>query len=495
MGKLRTLVAPGTLASKLNHAGAPTLLASLVALMLVGCTDAVDTRAVEQLARVCAAGPTTKGIDVSYYQGTIDWAKVKNAGVAFAFVRVSDGLANVDSRFSQNWSGTRAAGVIRGAYQFFRPNLDAAAQANLFVQKVGKLAADDLPPVIDVEVTGSQTAAVIAANVRIWIDIVEAATGKKPIIYTGYYFWRDSVGNAKFPGYPLWVAAYVNHCPDLPSDWDRWSFWQTSSSGQVGGIAGAVDLNSFNGDRAGLLAMTGVAATCGDSRCEGSETTETCAVDCPPCGVIAASGGTIDDGDACFEGGGNPMFLRSVSDAGAEGDLRWTYATDAAAEGNFAQWNLYLAEAGRYSVEVYTDATYGKSKKASYRVSARGAAAVPVVIDQTAVNGWQALGEFEFAAGGNQGVHVGDNTGEPAVAKVQLAFDSVRLTRLDLPIDPMVPPPNDDGCNAGTGTGPYHGAGLGLLLAVVAIGWPRSRSRPRTRSRPASQARSRRHRR
>jgi GH25 family lysozyme M1 (1,4-beta-N-acetylmuramidase) len=477
MRKLRTVLRPGSARATTLMA---RLVASAVASMLVACTGAVDTSEVEQLARVCAAGPTTKGIDVSYYQGTIDWAKVKAAGVAFAFVRVSDGLANIDSKFSQNWSGTRAAGVIRGAYQFFRPNLDAAAQANLFVQKVGKLAADDLPPVIDVEATGSQSAAVIAAKVRIWIDIVEAATGKKPIIYTGYYFWRDSVGDAKFPGYPLWIAAYVNHCPDLPSGWDTWSFWQTSSTGQIAGIAGAVDINSFNGDRAGLLAMTGVAATCGDNKCEGSETTETCAVDCPPCGVVAAAGGTIDDGDACFEGGGNPMFLRSVTDAGAEGDLLWTYATNAAAEGNFAQWNLYLAEAGRYSVEVYTDATYGKSKKASYRISASGAADVSVAIDQTAVNGWQALGEFEFAAGGRQFVHVGDNTGEPSVDKVQLALDSVRLTRLDLPVDPIPPPASDEGCNAGRASAATQlGASGGLLLALVAIGWPRRRRRRR----------------
>ena len=485
MRKLRTVLGPSNGAFGPGSERATTLMARLVASavasMLVACTGAVDTREVEQLARVCAAGPTTKGIDVSYYQGTIDWAKVKTAGVAFAFVRVSDGLATIDAKFSQNWSGARAAGVVRGAYQFFRPNLDAAAQANLFVEKVGTLAADDLPPVIDVEASGSQSAAVIAAKVRIWIDIVEAATGKKPIIYTGYYFWRDSVGDAKFPGYPLWVAGYVNHCPDVPLGWDTWSFWQTSSTGQVRGIAGAVDLNTFNGDRAGLLAMTGVAATCGDNKCEGTETTETCAVDCPPCGVIAAAGGLIDDGDACFEGGGNPMFLRSVSDAGAQGDLFWTYATDAAAAGNFAQWNLYIADAGRYAVEVYTDAGYGKSKKASYLVTANGASAVPVAIDQTAVNGWQSLGEFQFAAGGKQSVRVNDNTGEPAAAKVQLALDAVRLTRLDLPVDPMPPPASDEGCNAGSaGTGTLRGAGAALLLmAVVAVSWPRRRTRRR----------------
>lgn len=455
----------------------PLVSALASALALAGCandmSEGIGTSAVEQLARVCAAGPTTKGIDVSYYQGNIDWAKVKASGVEFAFVRVSDGLNNIDSKFAQNWSGSRAAGVIRGAYQFFRPNLDAKAQAELFLDKIGTLAPDDLPPVIDVEATGSQTAAVIAAKVRTWIDIVEAATGKKPIIYTGYYFWRDSVGDAKFPGYPLWIAAYVNHCPDIPTGWDSWAFWQTSAMGQVPGIGTDTDLNTFNGARNDLLKLTGVAATCGDNKCEGNETTESCAVDCPPCGVIAATGGTVDDGDACFVGGGNPMYLRSVNTAGSDGDLIWTYATDAATEANNAQWNLYLAAAGRYKVEVYTDAAYAKSKKAQYRVRANSVDGTPVVIDQTAVNGWQTLGEFEFAAAGNQFVHVGDNTGEPSADKVQLAFDSVRLTRLDLPVDPVEPTPKaDDGCSAG---GSPASTGAWLLIGLVAILWPRQR--------------------
>lgn len=455
-------------------------------LVLAGCTsdvsDGFDTSAVEQLARVCAAGPTTKGIDVSFYQGNIDWAKVKASGVEFAFVRVSDGLVNLDSKFAQNWSGSRAAGVIRGAYQFFRPNLDAKAQADLFLEKIGTLAPDDLPPVIDVEATGSQSASVIAAKVRTWIDIVEAATGKKPIIYTGYYFWRDSVGDAKFPGYPLWIAAYVNHCPDIPTGWATWDFWQTSSTGQIPGIGTDTDVNSFNGARADLLKLTGVAPTCGDNKCEGNETTESCAVDCPPCGVIAATGGVVDDGDACFVGGGNPMYLRAVTTAGADGDLIWTYATDAAAEANNAQWNLYLAAAGRYKVEVYTDATYAKSKKAQYHVRANGVNGAPVVIDQTVVNGWQTLGEFDFASAGDQFVHVGDNTGEPSADKVQLAFDSVRLTRLDLPVDPIDPvPTKDEGCNATGGMAASNGAWL--LIGAVALLWPRRRANPRRKRR------------
>jgi GH25 family lysozyme M1 (1,4-beta-N-acetylmuramidase) len=449
-----------------------TLLVVLA--LFAACADSEpETASVEQLARVCASGPTLKGMDVSFYQGDIDWAKVKADGIAFAFVRVSDGLANIDSKFSRNWNGARANGILRGAYQYFRPNLDATAQARLFLDKVGTMAPDDLPPVIDVEATGSQSAATIAAKVKIWIDIVSKATGKTPIIYTGFYFWRDSVGNASFVNNPLWVAAYVTHCPDIPSVWPSWAFWQTTDKGAVAGIANGVDMNTFNGDKAALLKLTGVAATCGDNKCEGTETTETCSVDCPPCGVIAATGGTVDDGDSCFVGGGSPQFLRNVTTAGNDGDLVWTYATDAAAEGNSGQWNLYFADAGTYRVEVFTDATFAKSKKASYRIRARGADGAPVVIDQTAVNGWQSLGDVTFAAGGSQFIHVGDNTGEPSANKVQLAFDSVRLTRLDLTVDP--PPDEVTTSNKGCSSSQPGSTGLFVLLALVALVRPRSR--------------------
>src|SRR5262245_49864735 len=81
----------------------------------------------------CKLGPTTAGIDVSYYQGDISWARVRRAGVQFAFIRISDGATILDSQFATNWSGARGANVLRGAYQFFRPEEDPIAQANVLV--------------------------------------------------------------------------------------------------------------------------------------------------------------------------------------------------------------------------------------------------------------------------------------------------------------------------------------------------------------------------
>jgi len=207
-------------------------------------------------ARVCADGTTTKGIDVSKWQGTIDWAKVKNAGYAFAFIRVSDGANTVDSKFSSNWANAKAAGIIRGAYQFFRPGQSVTAQADLMISKLGPYQPGDLPPVIDVEDDAGLAPATVASRVRQWVDRVKGAVGVEPIVYTGKYFWRDEVGSpASFAPNALWIAQYTSLCPDIPGPWTRWTFWQYTDAGSVPGISGHVDTNRFNGSLAQLQAF------------------------------------------------------------------------------------------------------------------------------------------------------------------------------------------------------------------------------------------------
>src|SRR6266545_2185857 len=102
-----------------------------------------------QAAMVCAKGATVPGIDVSKWQGTIDWSAVASSGVVFAFIRVNHGLDDIDEEFAASWSGARRAGVVRGAYQYFLPDEDAVAQADLFLARMGPLEPGDLPPVLD----------------------------------------------------------------------------------------------------------------------------------------------------------------------------------------------------------------------------------------------------------------------------------------------------------------------------------------------------------
>jgi len=228
-------------------------------------------------------------------------------------------------------------------------------------------------------------------------------------------------------------------------------FWQHSATGSVAGIPGStLDINVFNGTLDDLRSFT-AGGTCGDGRCSGDETTDSCPADCPPCGVIAADGGTIDDGDACFVAGGPAAYLRHVSYGGDQGDLIWTHATPSATEANFAQWNLFFAEPGRYRVEVYTAHAYATSTRAAYVAQAAG---IPTtfVIDQTAADGWQVLGDLDFAARGDQWIHLADNTGEPVSANAQLVFDAVRLTRRK-DDQPPPPPTGAGGCTTGPGAG------------------------------------------
>lgn len=442
-----------------------------LAIMLVvgGCADSASQLArLEQPTTVCGSGPTLKGVDVSYYQGAIDWPAVKADGVEFAFVRVSDGTGFEDPRFEPNWAGARANGIVRGAYQYFRPNQDPIAQADLLLEHLGTPDPDDLPPVIDVENTGNLAPDQIEANVRVWIDRVAAATAKQPIIYTGLYFWRDEVGSPDLTSSPLWHAQYTSAaCPSIAPPWTEWAFWQFTSSGKVAGIAGNVDLNRFNGTREQLTAMTGEPRVCG---------------------TIAADGGAIDDGDPCFQAGGPQAYLRGVSDAGAGGDLIWTHATDAATEANFATWNLVFAEPGRYEFAVATPAAYAQSTKARYSIRVAGVTS-DVMIDQTAVDGYQTLGEFDVVVGGDQYVHLGDNTGEARADDIQLVFDTVRITRIDPPSDDPgdAVPPDETGCSTGGGAGFAIAIALGLAVRRRRVD-TRNRSRVDTLTRLTSTA-------
>lgn len=210
---------------------------------------------------VCARSKTLlHGIDVSVWQGAVDWKAAKTAGVTFAFARASDGTAHRDEEFKANWAGMRAQGVIRGAYQFFRPSVDALAQADLLIamiEEAGGLAADDLPPVIDLEADEGVAPALIQQRALQWIARVEHVLKRKPIVYSGANF-APSIADACVD-YPLWApnykASYQGACPTINEAWTRWVFWQWTSTGSIDGIDGDVDRNVFDGSLDDLKAF------------------------------------------------------------------------------------------------------------------------------------------------------------------------------------------------------------------------------------------------
>jgi lysozyme len=270
----------------------PLVLGTLVSLSLsgAGCGSA-DSSSSEHpaaqdapLATSCAtpANGPVQGVDVSRYQGSFDWAAARAQGIAFGYASIGDGTGFGDPMFAANWANMAAAGVPRGAYQFFEPGDDAATQANLMVQAVGQLGAGDLPCMIDVETAGPN----LAAAVQTWVDIVQAGTGKTPIIYTGPYFWEDNVGATNFGNNPLWIADYGPSCPLIPNGWSTWTMWQYSDGG------GSLDHDVFNGSLSDLQALGG-----GGGSCTPQETQDAADFGCA-CVGGQASGGYCD-GTGC----------------------------------------------------------------------------------------------------------------------------------------------------------------------------------------------------
>jgi len=189
------------------------------------------------------AGYAVHGIDVSAYQGKINWQLVAGHRVQFAFIKATEGITLRDSRFRANWRGAGRAGVYRGAYHFFQPNYDGAAQANLFTRTV-PLQAGDLPPVLDVEAPDFHDVATMRRNLATWLRLVERHYGVRPILYSNYGFYRRYLAG-HFDEYPLWLAHYEVDSPRLPAE--KWIIWQHSDESYVPGIRGTVDFNVFQG--------------------------------------------------------------------------------------------------------------------------------------------------------------------------------------------------------------------------------------------------------
>ena len=193
------------------------------------------------------------GIDISKWQGEIDWPEVKRAGTAFVFIKATEGGDHLDERFHENWRAAKAAGIPRGAYHFVFWCRSAEEQAAWFRKNV-PADADALPPVLDLEWNGhSRTCpkkidtALARKKIVILLKAMHDHTGKKPIIYTDIPFHAD-VLEGQLKDYSFWLRSVA--APPGERYEDRpWSLWQYTTTGKVPGIKGAVDRNAFAGSR------------------------------------------------------------------------------------------------------------------------------------------------------------------------------------------------------------------------------------------------------
>ncbi len=211
-------------------------------------------------ALVASALAYGDGIDISHWQGSVNWTKVRSDDITFAFLKATEGTTYADPTLATNWAGAEKVGIYRAAYHFARPSAaagSAARQARFFVSTAGTFdGRGDLPPVLDLEATGGLGPRALRSWVSTWLTTVEELTGRTPILYFSPYFWIDNLGNSTaFTRYPLWIAHYTTKAPMVPGGWPRWTFWQRTSTGRVDGIAGNVDMNRFNGTNADLAAL------------------------------------------------------------------------------------------------------------------------------------------------------------------------------------------------------------------------------------------------
>ncbi|MDQ4071194.1 MAG: glycoside hydrolase family 25 protein [Actinomycetota bacterium] len=207
-----------------------------------------------------AAAPFIHGIDVSNWQGTVDWGAVRRSGRLFAFAKATEGGTFVDRSYAANRAGMALAGLtMRGLYHFARPDRNpAAVEAAHFLRTVGPLGEGEVA-VLDLEVAPGPGVGDWAAE---WLALVERGTGRTPILYS-YQSYLYSVPTARLTGYPLWIAAWGNNDGRIPASppksdrWARWTFWQYTSNATVPGVVGRVDDSVFAGSPAELAAYGG----------------------------------------------------------------------------------------------------------------------------------------------------------------------------------------------------------------------------------------------
>ena len=198
-----------------------------------------------------------KGIDVSHDNGIVDWAKVAEAGITFAFLKATQGDGFVDPLFENNLGGCVDHGIAHGVYHYLTPGDQAADQAAHFLhtiqEKVGQL-----PPVMDVEATfafrgGPDLWRALPLEERVekvvrFGEAVQVATGVSPLLYASPAYIEEVLGSdVRLGQFGLWVAEYEVSAPRVPAPFKRYRCWQYSDSGTVPGAGTGVDLDLWNG--------------------------------------------------------------------------------------------------------------------------------------------------------------------------------------------------------------------------------------------------------
>lgn len=202
------------------------------------------------LTQVSLGMPIRSGIDISHYQGTIQWASLPRDRVQFVFAKATEGVDFVDAKFGANRQGAWDVAIPFGAYHFGQPGNPWQSDLDNFCRTVGVLRSSDLPPVLDIEATGGLSVKTLRNWVQAWLDGCQQRLGAKPILYVGASFSANQLGGCKGLGdyAHLWIADWGDTEPAYPTEWSGWSFWQYTNKGTITGITGNVDLDYAAGN-------------------------------------------------------------------------------------------------------------------------------------------------------------------------------------------------------------------------------------------------------
>jgi lysozyme len=193
-----------------------------------------------------------RGVDVSSYQGIIDWNVLSQQDIDFAFIKATEGSSSQDNKFHDNWKNAGNTKLKIGAYHFFSYESSGTAQAENFIRTVPN-SAGMLPPVVDIEFYGEnkrnpvsrQTASKILDEL---LDKLEKHYRKKPIIYATQKSYELYIKGG-YDSFPIWIRDIIK-TPELP-DKRNWTFWQYSPRKILKGYSGEekyIDMNVFNGN-------------------------------------------------------------------------------------------------------------------------------------------------------------------------------------------------------------------------------------------------------
>jgi lysozyme len=232
---------------------------SISCLLVAGAIAALGTVSVDasSVGPAAARAPgVRRGIDVSHWQGYIDWPAVYRGGIRFAVAKATDGGGMVDVTYARNSSNARRAGIKFTAYHFARPSRSSGSarrQADFFVNHA-RLQQRDLVPALDLEVSNGLGPVTLQRWALAFLRRVEYRTGVKPMLYTSPGFWTGNMANTRAiarAGFRvLWVAHYGTPRPSVPaSRWNGhgWTIWQWTKCGHVSGIRGCVDRDALSG--------------------------------------------------------------------------------------------------------------------------------------------------------------------------------------------------------------------------------------------------------